>query len=95
VARQDANALGAPHQPVELVEHADAAPGEGGQRRAGDAHVRKRPEPKMRQGSRMRLMMFETQSRRMAMAASPAPRKMALLRNSMMMAPQPPSAMRA
>ena len=27
-------------------------------------------------------MMFETQSRRMAMAASPAPRKIALLRNS-------------
>ena len=40
-------------------------------------------------------MMFDTQNRRMAMAASPAPRKMALLRNSMTMAPQPPSAMRA
>ena len=32
-------------QPVELVEHADAAPGERGQRRAGHAHVRERPEP--------------------------------------------------
>jgi hypothetical protein len=40
-------------------------------------------------------MMFETHSKRMAMAASPAPRKMALFRNNIMMAPLPPSAMRA
>ena len=53
------------------------------------------PQPKIRQGSRTRLMMLETQSRRMAMAASPAPRKMALLRKSIMIAPLPPRAMRA
>src|SRR5713226_4767391 len=55
----------------------------------------KGPQPKMRQGSRTRLMMLETQSKRMAMAASPAPRKMALLRKRSMMAPLPPRAMRA
>ena len=43
----------------------------------------------------MRLMMFDTHNRRMAIAASPAPRKMALLRNSRMMAPQPHRAIRA
>jgi len=40
-------------------------------------------------------MMLETQSKRMAMAASPAPRKMALLRKSIMIAALPPRAMRA
>jgi hypothetical protein len=40
-------------------------------------------------------MMFETHSKRMAMAASPAPRKIALLRNNMRMAALPPSAIRA
>ena len=41
------------------------------------------PRPKMKQGSRIKLRMLDTQSKRMAMAASPAPRKMALLRKSM------------
>src|SRR6266849_4951572 len=50
----------------------------------------KGPQPKMRQGSRTRLMMLETQSKRMATAASPAPRKIALLRKRSMMAPLPP-----
>src|ERR1700692_2670493 len=48
------------------------------------------PHPKIRQGSRMRLMMFDTHSRRMAMAASPAPRKIALLRNRRRTAKLPP-----
>src|SRR5438132_11104512 len=48
------------------------------------------PRPKIRQGSRTRLMMFDVQSERMAIAASPAPRKMALLRNNIRMAPEPP-----
>ena len=83
-------------QPVELVQHADAAPRQCGQRRAGHAQCGKRPlSPKIRHGSSIRLMMFDTHSSRMAMAASPAPRKIALLRNSMTIAPQPPSAMRA
>src|SRR5436305_3539654 len=51
----------------------------------------KGPKPKIRQGSSTRLMMFDTQSSRMAMAASPAPRKIALFRNSISTAPQPPS----
>src|SRR5882762_7548308 len=55
----------------------------------------KGPQPKIRHGSRTRLMMFDTHSRRMAIAASPAPRNIALLRNSSMIAPLPPSAMRA
>jgi hypothetical protein len=38
----------------------------------------------------MRLMMFDTQSRRMAMAASPAPRKMALFKNNSRTAKLPP-----
>ena len=53
------------------------------------------PTPKIRQGSSIRLMMFETHSSRMAMAASPAPRKIALLRKSRTTAQLPPSAMRA
>ena len=32
------------------------------------------PRPKMKQGSRIRLMKFESQSTRIATAASPAPR---------------------
>ena len=53
------------------------------------------PSPKIRHGSSTRLMMFDTHSSRIAIAASPAPRKMALFRNSSMIAPLPPSAMRA
>ena len=37
-------AFRATHQAVELVEHADAASGESGQRGAGDAETRKRAE---------------------------------------------------
>src|SRR6266567_768669 len=47
----------------------------------------KGPKPKIRQGSSTRLMTFDTQSNRMAMAASPAPRKIALFRNSISTAP--------
>ena len=39
--------------------------------------------------------MFDTHSSRIAIAASPAPRKIALLRNNMTIAPQPPNAIRA
>ena len=94
MAAQNPNAFRAFAQAVELVEHANAAAGEGGQRGAGDAQLGEGPRPKMRQGSRIRLRMFETHNRRMAMAASPAPRKMALLRNSSTTTPDPPSAMR-
>jgi len=44
VARQDVNALRAAHEPVELVEHADAAASERGERCAGDAEVREGAE---------------------------------------------------
>jgi len=95
LAAEDADALGATEKAVELVEHADAAAGESGEGGSGDAELGERSQPKMRQGSRTRLMMLDTQSKRMAIAASPAPRKMALLRKSNMMAPLPPRAMRA
>ena len=54
----------------------------------------KGPQPKIRQGSSTRLMMFDTQSRRIAMAASPAPRKMALFRKSRSTAQLPPRQIR-
>jgi hypothetical protein len=41
------------------------------------------------------LVRFASQSTRMAMAASPAPRKMALTTKRMTMATSPPSMMRA
>jgi len=71
-------------RPVKVARAAPVTPRRG-----------KGPSPKIRQGSRIRLMMFETHSKRMAMAASPAPRKIALLRNNMRMAALPPSAIRA
>src|ERR1700722_3972905 len=53
------------------------------------------PQPKIRHGSSTRLMMFDTQSSRIAIAASPAPRKIALFKKSSMIAPPPPTAIRA
>ncbi len=44
MANQDANAFRSLEQPVELVEHANAAAGECGQRRASDPEMRKRPD---------------------------------------------------
>ena len=52
------------------------------------------PQPKIRQGSSIRLMMFDTQSRRIAIAASPAPRKIALFKNSSSTAKLPPRQIR-
>src|SRR5256712_2451481 len=41
LAAQDADALGAAEQPIELIEHADAATGERGEGRAGNAELGK------------------------------------------------------
>ena len=49
------------------------------------------PSPKMRHGPSTMLMVLANHSTRIAMAASPAPRKMALMRNSSITVPQPPS----
>jgi hypothetical protein len=89
------DALGAVQQPVELVEHPMLRPVKVASAAPVTPIRGKGPHPKIRQGSRTRLMMLETQRRRMAMAASPAPRKMALFRKSSRMAPLPPRAMRA
>src|SRR5438445_11275695 len=40
------------------------------------------PRPKMKHGPSKMLMVFASQRTRIAMAASPAPRKMALMRNN-------------
>ncbi len=53
------------------------------------------PIPKMKHGSRIKLIMFDTHSSRIATAASPAPRKMALFKNKSSTTPLPPSAIRA
>ena len=50
----------------------------------------KGPRPKMRQGSSTMLTTFATHSDRMASEASPAPRKIALMRNSSRMVALPP-----
>ncbi len=52
------------------------------------------PSPKIRQGSSTRLTALASHSERMAIEASPAPRKAALIRNSSMMVTMPPSMMR-
>ena len=49
------------------------------------------PRPKMKQGSRQILIALAIQRTRIAIAASPAPRKTALIRNSIMMTPLQPS----
>src|SRR5260370_962354 len=43
LATKDADALGAAEQSIELIEHTNAATGEGGEGRAGDAELGKRP----------------------------------------------------
>ena len=53
------------------------------------------PSPKIRHGSISRLIEFEIQSTRMAMAASPAPRKTALFSIKSTTTQQPPRVMRA
>src|SRR5260370_895690 len=53
------------------------------------------PQPRRRQGESTRLMMLEAQSKHMAMPAAPARRKMALLRNSILLRPPPPTATQA
>jgi hypothetical protein len=51
----------------------------------------KGPTPKMSMGARTMLMALASHSTRMEMAASPAPRKMALMRKSNSTLPMPPS----
>jgi hypothetical protein len=51
--------------------------------------------PKIRQGPSTMLMALPNHSTRMAMAASPAPRNTALMRNSISTVPLPPSITRA
>ena len=53
------------------------------------------PMPKTKIGPRTMLMPLASQSVRMVIAASPAPRKAALIRNSSTMVMQPPSMTRA
>ncbi len=53
------------------------------------------PTPKIKHGPSTMLMLFASQSTRMAIAASPAPRKTALMRNSSRMTTLPPSITRA
>src|SRR5260370_21850717 len=43
LATKDADAFGAAEQAIELIEHTNAATGEGGEGRAGDAELGKRP----------------------------------------------------
>ena len=52
------------------------------------------PRPKMKHGSRARLMMFASQSERIAIDASPAPRKIALMRKRRRMTTLAPSMIR-
>ena len=52
------------------------------------------PTPKIRQGPSAMLMPFASHSTRIAIAASPAPRKIALMRKSIRMTTLPPSMMR-
>ena len=49
------------------------------------------PSPKMRQGSSTTLTVLASHSERIAIVASPAPRKTALIRNSSMIEALPPS----
>ena len=49
------------------------------------------PRPKIRQGSSTMLTPLASQSDRIAIEASPAPRKIALIRNSSRMVALPPS----
>ncbi len=51
----------------------------------------KGPSPKMKHGSRKRLKMLASQSDRIAIDASPEPRKIALIRNRSRMTPLAPS----
>ena len=51
--------------------------------------------PKIRHGPRMMLIAFANHSTRIAIAASPAPRKTALMRKSITTVPLPPSMTRA
>ena len=51
----------------------------------------KGPMPKMSSGPRMMLIQFASHSTRIAIAASPAPRKIALTRKSSRMTTLPPS----
>ena len=53
------------------------------------------PSPKIRHGPSTMLIAFANQSTRIAIAASPAPRKIALMRNSMTIVTLPPSMTRA
>ena len=55
----------------------------------------KGPSPKIRQGPSVMLMLFANQSTRIAIAASPAPRKIELMRNSRSTVPLMPSMTRA
>ena len=50
------------------------------------------PNPKIRIGSRIRLIRFEIQRMRIATAASPAPRNMALFKNNSTREMLPPNA---
>ena len=53
----------------------------------------KGPRPKIRHGSRIRLIRFDTHKTRMATEASPEPRKIPLFRNSSITETLPPSMM--
>jgi len=89
LAAEDADALRAAEQAIELVQHADAAAGEGGKSRSGDPKLGERPPAENEAGVEEEIDELETHRRRMAIAASPAPRKMALLRKRSRMAPLP------
>jgi len=56
----------------------------------GHAQTGERPEAKIRQGPRAMLIQFASHSTRIAIAASPAPRKIALIRKSMTITTFPP-----
>ena len=67
-------------RPVVVATAAPATPSRG-----------KGPMPKMKHGSRQMLKMLAIHSTRIAIAASPAPRKTALIRNSIRMTPLKPN----
>ena len=90
----DRHARVASCEPIQLVQDARAAADGGGNGRAGDAEPRKGPMPKMKQGPSTMLIALANQRTRIAMAASPAPRKIALMRNSSSTVALPPSIIR-